>query len=242
MVSTAAQRGQRRSFVPARKVQIAVIDYQMGNLFSVVRACKHVGLEPVITSDASVIQSSHAMVLPGVGAFGDAMQNLVRLDLVSSIRDFVASGRPFMGVCLGLQLLMTESEEFGRHPGLDIIRGQVVKFSTTGPGGRTIKVPQVGWNRIYHPSPVGDAAWENSPLRGVRDQEYMYFVHSFYAVPDDPRTILSHTDYEGTEYCSSVSVNNIFACQFHPEKSSTEGMKIYYNFASLVKKREEGHE
>ncbi len=226
----------------ARKGQIAVIDYQMGNLFSVVRACKQVGLLPVITSDPAVIQSSDAMVLPGVGAFGDAMQNLVRLDLVSSIRDFIASGRPFMGVCLGLQLLMTESEEFGHHSGLDIIQGRVVKFSTTGQDGRTVKVPQVGWNRIYLPAQTGKTAWQDSLLHGIREGEFMYFIHSFYTIPDDVRMAASFTNYEGTEYCSSVAWNNVFACQFHPEKSSTEGMKIYENFASLVKHREKENE
>lgn len=228
--------------MPIAEGQVAVIDYHMGNLFSVTRACEHVGLRPVVTSDPAVIERSDAMVLPGVGAFGDAMDNLARLDLASPIRDFIAGGRPFLGICLGLQLLMTESEEFGRHAGLDIIRGTVVKFPTAGPDGRTIKVPQVGWNRIRRPSSVSGDAWEASPFRGVRDGEFMYFVHSYYTAPEDRATAFSLTVYEGTEYCSSVKLNNLFACQFHPEKSSAEGLKIYENFASLVHRRKEAHE
>jgi glutamine amidotransferase len=139
-------------------------------------------------------------------------------------------------------LLMSESEEFGRHRGLDIIKGSVVKFQTDGQGQRTIKVPQVGWNRIYHPGAAGEAAWESSPLKGIANNEFMYFVHSFYAVPEDARVVLSRTNYEGTEYSSSILKDNVFACQFHPEKSSSEGMKIYQNFTTLVNQRKERHE
>lgn len=220
---------------------IAIVDYQMGNLFSVQRACEQVGLRPVVTANVSVIMRADALVLPGVGAFGDAMAILSRLDLIAPIKDFIASGRPFMGICLGLQLLMSESEEFGSHRGLDLIKGTVVKFPTAGPGGRAVKVPQVGWNRIYRPENAGNGAWVRSPLAGIANSEYMYFVHSFYAVPEDSRVVLSRTNYEGTEYSSSVLKDNIFACQFHPEKSSTEGMKIYHNFAALVHQGKENH-
>jgi glutamine amidotransferase len=221
--------------------KIAVVDYEMGNLFSVQRACEHVGLRPVVTSNAATIMKSDALILPGVGAFGDAMDNLSRLDMIAPIKDFIAGGKPFMGICLGLQLLMTESEEFGRHKGLDIIKGTVLKFQTAGQGQRTIKVPQVGWNRIYHSGVSGDTAWESSPLKGIADNEFMYFVHSFYTVPDDARVVLSRTNYEGTEYSSSILKDNVFACQFHPEKSSSEGIKVYHNFASLVKQGKESH-
>lgn len=221
--------------------QIAIIDFEMGNLFSVKRACEYVGLDPLVTSDASSIMRSAAMILPGVGAFGDAMDILKRLDLISPIKEYIGSGRPFMGICLGLQLLMSESEEFGHHKGLDIIKGRVAKFPTAGDARRTIKVPQVGWNRIYRPPHVSKETWQNSPLRGVRNNEYMYFVHSFYTIPDDPKMALTYTAYEGTEYSSSMLSNNVFACQFHPEKSSHEGMKIYENFAALIKQKKENH-
>lgn len=222
--------------------QVVVIDYEMGNLFSVKRACENVALHPLVTSDAADINTSDAMILPGVGAFGDAMANLKRLDLVSPIRDFIASGRPFMGICLGLQLLMSESEEFGRHKGLDVIKGGVVKFPTLSRDQLVIKVPQVGWNRITRPLDADEDLWQKSPLHGIINNEYMYFVHSFYIVTDDPGMTLSYTNYEGTEYASSVHLNNVFACQFHPEKSSTEGMKIYENFALLVKRGKENYE
>lgn len=222
--------------------QIAVIDYEMGNLFSVKRACEHVSLHPIVTSDSSVIMKCTAMILPGVGAFGDAMNNLKRLDLIAPIKEFIEGGRPFMGICLGMQLLMSESEEFGHYKGLDIIEGTVVKFPTEREGRRMIKVPQVGWNRIYRPKHAGEEFWQNSPFRGIANNEFMYFIHSFYAVPKDPRVVLSYTNYEDTEYASSIYVNNLIACQFHPEKSSVEGTKIYANFASMVKNKKENRD
>lgn len=221
---------------------VAVIDYEMGNLFSVERACEHVGLHPVITSDPSVILAAKGAILPGVGAFGDAVKNLKRLDLVSTIREFVATGRPFMGICLGLQLLMSESEEFGHHKGLNLIPGKVVQFPTAAGSDRhTVKVPQVGWNKIYRPPHLSDQKWRDSLHCNVSNNEYMYFVHSFYVVPDDPGLSLSFTRYEGTEYCSSVEKNNLYACQFHPEKSATEGLKIYKNFAERVRQGKGNH-
>lgn len=224
------------------KYQVAVIDYEMGNLYSVKRACERVGMHPLVTSDISVIVKSDAMILPGVGAFGDAMASLKRLDLVAPIKEFIASGKPFMGICLGMQLLMSESEEFGHHKGLDIIKGTVVKFQTVGRGRRTIKVPQVCWNRIYHLPCTNEEVWKNSPLGDIMNKEYMYFVHSFYTVIEDHRVALSYTNYEGTEYSSSAYFDNVFACQFHPEKSSLEGMKIYKSFAELTKKRKGNRE
>lgn len=216
--------------------KVAVIDYEMGNLFSVKRACEQMDLIPFLTSDASVIMESDAVILPGVGAFGDAMDNLKRLDLIAPIKEFIATGRPFMGICLGLQLLMSESEEFGHYKGLDIIQGTVVKFLTIGATeGRLVKVPQVGWNKIYRPPHVDEGSWQSSLFQGIMDNEYMYFAHSFYARPEDPRMTFSYTNYEGTEYSSSIHMNNVFACQFHPEKSGSAGIKIYKNFAEMVK-------
>lgn len=216
--------------------KVAVIDYEMGNLFSVKRACEQVGLIPFLTSDATAIMESTAVILPGVGAFGDAIDNLKRLDLIAPIRDFIATGRPFMGICLGLQLLMSESEEFGHHKGLGIIQGTVVKFLTTSKTeGRVVKVPQVGWNMIYRPPHVDEDSWKSSLFQGIKNNEYMYFVHSFYAKPEDPRMAFSYTNYEGTEYASSIRMRNIFACQFHPEKSGSVGIKIYKNFAEMIK-------
>lgn len=225
------------------KIQIAIIDYEMGNLFSVKKACEHVGLEGLISSDKDTIMKSDGIILPGVGAFGDAMDNLKRLDLISPIKDFIGSGKSFMGICLGLQLLMSESNEFGHHEGLDVIKGTVVRFPNIDTEGRKIKVPQVGWNRIYSPYTAESGFWEASPLSKIADSVYMYFVHSFYAVPSEKSVILSCTNYESTEYASSILHNNVFACQFHPEKSENNGLKIYENWAKMVEnKRKESYE
>jgi glutamine amidotransferase len=179
---------------------------------------------------------SDAMILPGVGAFSDAMNNLRKLDLVSSINEFIATGKPFMGICLGMQLLMTESEEFGNNKGLDIIKGSVVRFPTENSGNKRNKIPQVGWNQIFLPSFASENFWDNSPLQNIRNGEFMYFVHSYYPVPADTETVLSTTNYEGAQFCSSILWRNIFAVQYHPEKSASEGIRIYENWALMVRR------
>jgi imidazole glycerol-phosphate synthase subunit HisH len=207
------------------KIKVSIIDYGMGNLFSVEQACRYVGLEPVITSDKNEILNSRAAILPGVGAFGDAMDNLEKLDLISPIKDFIKTGKPLLGVCLGMQLLFSESEEFGAHKGLNIIEGSVVKFRKES---EPVKVPQIAWNQIYPPD---SERWKESPLKDMMKGEYMYFIHSYYARPHNNKNILSLTNYEGIEYCSSVKQNNVFAFQFHPEKSAFKGIEIYSNWA-----------
>ena len=213
--------------------RVAIIDCELGNLFSVQRACEFVGLEAKITNDCEEILDAGGVILPGVGAFGDAMSNLERLDLVAPLKDYIASGRPFMGVCLGMQLLFTESEEFGRHKGLDIIPGHIVRFESQRTSSRIRKVPQVCWNQIY-PSSDGGPAWDKHPLKDVCPGEYMYFVHSYYSVPADPSVVLCFTTYGETDYCSGVVRSNIFATQFHPEKSGPEGVRIYRNWAASL--------
>lgn len=203
---------------------ITIIDYQISNLFSVQHACEYLGLKAEISSDKNKLLSGDAAILPGVGAFGDAMQNLKTLDLIGPIKEFIDSGKPFMGICLGLQLLFSESEEFGSHKGLDIIPGKVVKFPPKNSLGKMVKVPQIGWNQIYEPP---ERKWTHSPLSGVPNHSFMYFVHSYYVMPADQRVTLSLTEYQGMEYCSSVFYNNVFAAQFHPEKSGEEGVHIY---------------
>lgn len=203
---------------------IAIIDYQLSNLFSVKHALDSLGAETVITSDPKVVLKSRAAILPGVGAFGDCMINLKKLNLNSAILDFIQSGRPFMGVCLGLQLLFSKSTEFGVHRGLGVIEGEVDRFPVK-------KVPQIGWNQIYH-SPESAANWEESPLKSLKNQEYMYFIHSYYVTPKDKKIICSNTNYCGFEYCSSIIKDNIFAVQFHPEKSGPKGIEVYHNWLS----------
>lgn len=213
------------------KPKVAIIDYGMGNLFSVKRACEQSGVDVFVTANRSDLSRADAAILPGVGAFGDAMNNLRELDLAAPIKDFIRSGKPFMGICLGMQLLMSESEEFGRHQGLDIIKGKVVKFRSDN--GNKCKIPQVGWNRIKKNT---NKDWGDFNLKGLQDQVYMYFVHSFYVIPESGDLMLSTTNYEGIEYCSSFQRDNIFACQFHPEKSAEQGLMIYWNFTRTIQR------
>ena len=205
-------------------MSIAVIDYEMGNLRSVQKALERVGASAVVTRDPDVIMGASAAVLPGVGAFGTCMDNLRRYGLIEPVKIFAASGRPFLGICLGMQLLFEESEEFGPVRGLGILPGKVVRFANDPAGAR--KVPQMGWNalRIVKQAPH---------LAGLRDGAQVYFVHSYYPVPAEASVIATTTDYGG-EFASSVWQDNVFACQFHPEKSQAIGLKILANFAALA--------
>ncbi len=199
---------------------VAIVDYRMGNLHSVSKACAAVGLEASIVTRAGDIRRARAVILPGVGAFGQAMRHLRRQGLVKVLREAAGSGKPFLGVCLGMQLLFQESQEFGRHAGLGILPGSVRPFS------KRLKVPHMGWNslNIKRPSPF---------LRGIRNHTYMYFVHSFYCDPKDSELVLATTNY-GLEVSAIVGRGNLCATQFHPEKSQTLGLKIYSNFARLL--------
>lgn len=208
-------------------MKIAIIDYQLSNLFSVKHALDFLKVNSQITSDQSLISAADAAILPGVGAFGDAMKNLKDLNLIDPIKEFISSGRPFMGVCLGMQLLLSESEEFGKHQGLGIIKGKVKKFTKKG---ESIKVPQIDWNQIFE----SEKKWANTPLENIKNGEYMYFVHSYFCLPDDKNVILSQTTYEDIIYCSSFFSGNVFAAQFHPEKSGQEGIKIYKDWLKLL--------
>ena len=207
------------------KNNIVIIDYQLGNLFSVKHACLNVGLNPVITSDRDEINDAKIIILPGVGAFGDAMKNLQKLDLIYPIKDKIQSGTPFFGICLGLQLLFEESEEHGKNKGLGIFSGVIKKFESSFKD-KKVKVPHVGWNTIYSKNPHD---WVNTPLQDVNENAFMYFVHSYYALPDNESDILSFTNYEDYEFCSSIKKNNVYAFQFHPEKSGKCGLNIYEN-------------
>ncbi|MGB8192552.1 MAG: imidazole glycerol phosphate synthase subunit HisH [Chitinophagaceae bacterium] len=210
--------------------KVVIIDYHLGNLFSVQQACRHLGADAQISSDKNDLIAADYAILPGVGAFGDAMQNLHDLDLVNPIHDFIQSGKPFMGVCLGLQLLFSESEEFGAHKGLNIIEGTTRRFPPLSTEGQVLKIPQIEWNQV---SRYNGNNWEHSPLQQCSDGEYMYFVHSYYVTPVQEKYILSTTTYGGLTYCSSIAHENVFACQFHPERSGAKGLKIYSSFLNL---------
>ncbi len=198
---------------------IAIVDYGMGNLRSVQKALESVGHAAIVTRDRRAVSDASHLVLPGVGAFADCMKNLQDLKLVEPIREGIQQRKPFLGICLGMQLLFTESEEFGIHKGLDLIPGRVVRFKDKG-----LKVPHMGWNQIK-------AAKPHPILDGIADDSFFYFVHSYYVVPDDEKVITTRTDY-GTAFASSISRGNIFACQFHPEKSQQVGLKLLENFGN----------
>ena len=206
--------------------KVTIIDYQLGNLFSVKQACDNIGIQATISSVSKDIEEADAIILPGVGAFIEAMNNLDKLDLVNPIKDYVGAGKPIFGICLGLQLLFSESEEFGSSKGLDIIPGLIRKFQTVK-NGKKIKVPQIAWNQVYGEK----KSLANSPLKDLSEREFMYFIHSYYVEPSSESWVLTKTNYEGIEYCSSINKNNIFATQFHPEKSSEKGLSIYKNWA-----------
>jgi glutamine amidotransferase len=206
---------------------IAIIDYGMGNLRSVQKGFQRVGHDAVVTSDTKVILGADKVVLPGVGAFADCMRNLEGLGLVDTVHRVVDSGRPFLGICLGLQLLFEESEEFGLHRGLGILPGRVVRFPTKVANNpeKLYKIPHMGWNRIY--------IKKHAPhFKDVPEEGYFYFVHSFYVAPADPSVTATTTDY-GIEFTSSVWKDNIFATQFHPEKSQELGLRILKAFGDL---------
>ena len=199
---------------------IAIIDYGMGNLRSVFKAFEAVGHQAVVTRDPATIKNSQHVVLPGVGAFGDCVANLERFDLVESIRDTIHAGKPFLGICLGLQLLFTESEEFGHHKGLNIISGKVRKFAID-PG---LKVPHMGWNQVH--------ALRDCPLfREIPNGSHWYFVHSYFVEPDDPAVATSVTTY-GRPFVSAIWKDNVVACQFHPEKSQSVGLQLLKHFGA----------
>lgn len=215
--------------------KVVIIDYQLGNMFSVLNACLHIGMNVEISADKNKIMGADAVILPGVGAFGDAMQNLEKLDLINPIKDFVATNKPFLGVCLGLQLLFEESEEFGANKGLGLVKGVVKKFPNHFEDNNNIKVPQISWNTIAKPNNVSLDLWKNTPLSDIPEHSFMYFVHSFFVEPTEKQDIATETTYENIKYCSAIKKNNIFATQFHPEKSAKLGLQLYKNWFESIK-------
>jgi imidazole glycerol-phosphate synthase subunit HisH len=202
---------------------IAVVDYGMGNLRSVEKALELLGQDACVTASPQVIQSADRVILPGVGAFGAAMDNLRSSGLEDSVINSIGSGKPFLGICLGMQLLLEESDEQGSHTGLGVIAGRVERFAETH-GSPTLKIPHMGWNSIQIKKlcPLFD---------GVDDDSMVYFVHSYYAVPQDD--VVAATTNHGIDYCSVLWKDNVFATQFHPEKSGTIGLKMLANFAEV---------
>ncbi|MEK6614108.1 MAG: imidazole glycerol phosphate synthase subunit HisH [Candidatus Binatota bacterium] len=204
--------------------EIAIIDYGMGNLRSVQKGLERVGCKAQVTREPQQIVSARGVVLPGVGAFSACMENLRRFGLVEAIREVVLQRKPFLGICLGFQLLFTESEEFGPQKGLDLFPGKVVGFHPQN----GLKVPHMGWNRIVKKK-------ESPFLQGITDGDYLYFVHSYYVTPADVSVVATTTTY-GTSFVSSIATDHLFACQFHPEKSQKIGLRILDNFARFAEK------
>lgn len=205
---------------------VAVIDYGAGNIRSVQNAMKVLGEEPVLTSDPSVIAAADRVILPGVGAFGDAMERIRKAGLDEVIRDVCRSGKPFLGICLGLQLLFDESEESPGVKGLGILPGKVLRF----PSDAGLKIPEIGWNDLTYPQPVTET--HGRLFQGVPEHSYVYFVHSYYLQAEDRSIVTAQSDY-GVTFDASVEAGNVFACQFHPEKSERIGMQILKNFLSI---------
>ncbi len=201
-------------------MKIVIVDYGAGNLHSVSRAVVYQGVRPLVTSSAKYVAEADALIVPGVGAAADTMANLMRHRLVEPIREYIASGRPFLGVCMGQQALFDVSEEGGRHECLGILPGRVVRL----PDG--LKVPHMGWNQVRqvkaHPI-----------FAGIPDNAFFYFVHSYYPRPDDPAVVVGETEY-GVTFPSVVARDNVVATQFHPEKSGEAGLRMYANFLRIA--------
>ncbi|WP_022847673.1 MULTISPECIES: imidazole glycerol phosphate synthase subunit HisH [unclassified Desulfurobacterium] len=201
---------------------IAVIDYGMGNLRSVSKAVEYVGGNVVVTDEMHKIKDAEAIILPGVGAFKDAVKNLKERNLWEVIIREVEKGKPFLGICLGLHLLFEKGYEFGEEEGLGIIKGKVVRFELP----HEYKIPHMGWNQV-------SIKKESRFLNGIKTGEFFYFVHSYYVKPEDASVILTTTDY-GIDFVSSIEKENIIATQFHPEKSQKAGLKLLSNFLEMV--------
>lgn len=203
--------------------KVTVIDYGAGNLHSVIKALREGGADVAVTGDPAVVRAAEWLVLPGVGAFAEAMAGLERRGLVEAVHGFIATGRPFLGICLGMQLLLTESFEFGQHPGLNVIAGRVVEI----PRRAGFKVPHIGWSEI---APRRGGSWAGSLLAGTPSGVRTYFVHSFSAQPDREEDRLADTDYGGFRISAAVRKGNVTGCQFHPEKSGPVGLQMVRNF------------
>jgi imidazole glycerol-phosphate synthase subunit HisH len=211
-------------------MKIAIVDYDIGNVKSILSAFENQGADVSLTNNKEEILKSDGLVLPGVGAFSHGMKSLESCGLVEVIKEYVISDRPFMGICLGMQMLFEGSEEFGKTTGLGLISGKVVKLPTKD--DQNEKLPHVSWNELNRKN----IQWTGTILEDVKEGSDMYFVHSFVAQPKDNDNILSTTEYSGHNFCSSVKKGNIYGCQFHPEKSGKIGLKIIRNFIRMCQK------
>jgi len=210
-------------------MKIVIVDYGIGNVRSIYNAFSYQGLNPILSNDSEVILNADGLVLPGVGAFSHAMKNLIKYNLINIIKNYAKTGKPLLGICLGMQLLLEESEEFGYTKGIGLIKGKVVKLPFNK--SNQVKLPSIGWCGIKS----NVVKWEKTILNEINLNSEMYFVHSFVSNVTDQNEILSVTDYYDFTFCSTLKKGNIYGCQFHPEKSSIVGLKIIKNFIDICK-------
>jgi glutamine amidotransferase len=214
-------------------MKCTVVDYGLCNLLSVSNALYSLGVDAIITDDPRDIEQAVMVILPGVGAFKDGMQGLRERNLIMPLQMYAASGKPLLGICLGMQMLMTRSFEFGEFEGLNLVAGEVKRFDrSVNSDGSIMRIPHIGWNGLYR----GSNSWDNTILHGLSEGEDMYFVHSYKVIPSNHDNVLAVTTYIDQTFCSVVKKDNIYGCQFHPEKSSFWGVRILGNFIKLVSK------
>lgn len=213
-------------------MKIVVIDYGIGNVKSIINSFEKHDIKAILSRDKRTIFEADGLVLPGVGAFSHGMNNLNKYDLVPVIREYVKTEKPLLGICLGMQMLFERSEEFLNTDGIGLIKGQVLKLPIESSNKR--KLPHIGWNEIC----PKETEWRNTIFDGIKRDASMYFVHTFAGNPDNEEDVLSVTKYHGVEFCSAVKMNNIYGCQFHPEKSGAAGLDIISNFLKICSRIE----
>jgi len=205
---------------------VSIVDYGLGNLFNIQNAFNAIGVDSIVTSDPNEIGNSSHLLLPGVGAFEEGMVNLRKQNLIETILEFADSGKPVLGICLGMQLLLSFSYEGGKHSGLNLIKGEVIPLKRT----LDIKIPNIGWNKLIENNTFG---CDNKLLHGIPNELYMYFLHSYQVQVKDTKYMLSSTIYGDNKFCSTIQRDNVFGCQYHPELSGENGLKILKNFIGI---------
>ncbi len=210
---------------------VTIVDYGIGNIFSVTRAFQRCGADVLLTDKPEDILAASSLVLPGVGAFSNGMNGLRERGLVEPLREYAASGKPLLGICLGMQMLFSGSTEFGEQSGLNIIEGRIIPIEPKGVDGLPLKVPHIGWSELMPPNNGSD--WGSSILKHLNGDAHCYFVHSFTAFPDDERHRLADTYYGSSKISAVVAKGNVYGCQFHPEKSGAIGLKIIDGFLEI---------
>lgn len=214
-----------------KRSEVVVVDYGMGNLFSISRAISYLGGNALISAEPKKIEAAERLILPGVGAFGEGMKELKNRHLIEPILSYVTKERPFLGICLGMQIMLTQSDEFGKHNGLNLFEGNVIRFREPEPDNKFFKIPHFGWNKIF---PSAEKKTNDFPsdtvLKNIPTDSYFYFVHSYYCQPLEQELILAESEYGLDKFCAVMGKNNIYGCQFHPERSGQKGLALLKTF------------